>query len=83
MKKSIIITPEQCKAARCLLRWGQLDLSSRSNVGINTVTDFERRKRDNIGLRTMNKIVEAFTKEGIVFSNSDNQVTVAHNFSEK
>ena len=36
------ITPEQCRAARALLDWSQLDLVETSDVGRSTITRFER-----------------------------------------
>ncbi|MCA9688381.1 MAG: helix-turn-helix transcriptional regulator [Myxococcales bacterium] len=37
------MTPEQCKAARALLRWTVKDLSDAANVGVNTISFFEAR----------------------------------------
>jgi predicted transcriptional regulator len=35
------MTPEQCRAARGLLDWGQADLAEKAAVGIVTVRQFE------------------------------------------
>jgi predicted transcriptional regulator len=37
----IVITPEQCRAARALLAWSQQDLADKSGVGIVTVHQLE------------------------------------------
>jgi transcriptional regulator with XRE-family HTH domain len=36
-----MITPEQCRAARALLGWGQQDLANQARVGIVTVNQLE------------------------------------------
>lgn len=36
-----MITPEQCRAARGLLGWNQLDLATNAGVGIVTVRQLE------------------------------------------
>ena len=38
-----MITPEQCRAARALLDWTQMDLGSRANISNQTVRNFEHR----------------------------------------
>lgn len=40
-----MLTPEQCRAARGWLDWGQEELAQRANVSLSTVRDFERGKR--------------------------------------
>jgi len=39
------MTPEQCKAARALLRMEQGDLASRAGIARSTVIDFEKGSR--------------------------------------
>ena len=36
-----MITPEQCRAARGLLTWSQLDLAQKARVGVVTVHQLE------------------------------------------
>jgi ribosome-binding protein aMBF1 (putative translation factor) len=36
-----MIAPEQCRAARGLLAWSQLDLAQKARVGVVTVHQFE------------------------------------------
>ena len=36
-----MITPEQCRAARGLLAWNQLDLAEKARVGVVTVHQLE------------------------------------------
>lgn len=36
-----MLTPEQCRAARGLLRWTQAELARRSGVGCTTIRSFE------------------------------------------
>jgi transcriptional regulator with XRE-family HTH domain len=36
-----VITPEQCRAARGLLTWSQLDLAQKARVGVVTVHQLE------------------------------------------
>ena len=41
----IMLSPEQCRAARGWLGWSQEDLSKRASVGLSTLKDFENGKR--------------------------------------
>jgi ribosome-binding protein aMBF1 (putative translation factor) len=43
-----MISPEQSRAARAWLGWGQDELAKQANVGISTVRDFERGAREPI-----------------------------------
>ena len=36
------MTPAQCRAARALLNWSQLQLAGRASVSVTTVRNFER-----------------------------------------
>ena len=66
--KKIIITPNQCKAARNLLEWKQTDLAENSSIGTTTITEFERGLRD-LAPRTMKELVRTFEDAGIEFLN--------------
>jgi transcriptional regulator with XRE-family HTH domain len=40
-----MITPEQSRAARALIRWTQTELAAASNLSMSTIRDFERGQR--------------------------------------
>ncbi len=40
-----MITPAQCRAARALLDWSQLDLAQAAHLGLSTIRDFEKGRR--------------------------------------
>jgi DNA-binding XRE family transcriptional regulator len=60
------LTPGLCRAARGILGWSQRDLASKANVGVSTVADFERARRDPI-LPVRLQIVFAFTRARVRF----------------
>lgn len=62
----MLLSPQQCKAARALLDWSQGDLARKSRVSPSTLANFEAGKRIPYD-RTLADIVEAFTSEGIEF----------------
>ncbi|MDB2550645.1 helix-turn-helix transcriptional regulator [Rickettsiales bacterium] len=66
----VIITSEQCKAARDLLKWNQGDLSKNAGINKTTLADFERGVR-NLKIDTLEKIINAFEKSGIRFENDE------------
>ena len=55
------MTPRQCKAARVLLDWSQLDLSRQSGVSVSTIRNFEGGKRDTyaVNLAALQRALEA------------------------
>lgn len=61
-----MITPQQCRAARGLLDWSQLELAGKAGVGIVTVRQVEA----GIGVprrATLVVIRQAFEKAGVDF----------------
>ena len=66
----VIITCQQCRAARELLGWKQNDLSRRSKISAGTIADFERGVRE-LRVSTLEKIIDAFEKGGIRFENDE------------
>ena len=71
--KKIVITPNQCKAARDLLEWKQTDLAEKSTIGITTITEFERGLRE-LAVRTMKELKRTFEEAGIEFINDDQKI---------
>jgi transcriptional regulator with XRE-family HTH domain len=71
----VIITYQQCKAARDLLGWRQDDLSQKAGINKTTLADFERKIR-NLKIETLEKIIDAFTKAGIRFENDEQAYVV-------
>jgi transcriptional regulator with XRE-family HTH domain len=66
----IIISYQQCKAARDLLNWKQEDLSKRAGINRATLADFERGLR-NLKVDTLEKVTNAFEENGIRFENDE------------
>jgi transcriptional regulator with XRE-family HTH domain len=71
--EKIVITPNQCKAARDLLEWKQTDLAEKSTIGITTITEFERGLRE-LATRTMKELIRTFEDAGIEFINDDQKI---------
>ena len=71
--EKIVITPNQCKAARDLLEWKQTDLAEKSTIGITTITEFERGLRE-LAVRTMKELKRTFEEAGIEFINDDQRI---------
>lgn len=61
-----MITPEQCRAARALLDWTQLDLANEAKVSDFTVRNFERR-RAALKESTAQLVRMIFEANGVVF----------------
>ena len=61
-----MITPEQCRAARALLRWSQQDLAEKSGVGIVTVHQLEA-GTNQPRRATIDVVIRAFEAAGIEF----------------
>ena len=62
------MTPAQCRAARGLLGWTQIDLAKAAGVGESTVLDFERGKRE-VAAPSIKKMQLALEDAGIKFTN--------------
>ena len=62
-----LVTPAQCRAARALLDWSQVDLVEHSGVTQKTITDFERGVTRRPYRRTIEAIVATFEAAGIEF----------------
>lgn len=61
-----MITPEQCRAARAMLGWSQLELAQRANVAKQTLADFERGARKPYA-RTLDDIRATLESGGVAF----------------
>lgn len=44
----MVISPEQCRAARAWLDWKQEELAAKAGVSLSTVRDFEKGRRTPI-----------------------------------
>ena len=60
------ITPAQSRAARALVGMTQPELASRAKLGLSTVVDFERSRRQ-ISEDAVGAIVRALEKAGVIF----------------
>jgi len=67
-----MITSEQIKAARGLLRWSQQDLATAAGVGLDTVKRIERVHGPvNAHTRTVGAMQRAIQDAGVAFTNGD------------
>ena len=71
------MTPEQSRAARGWLDWGQAELAAAASVSLSTVRDYEKGRRVPIAnnLAAMRSALEA---QGIVFLDDDRVRGVGH-----
>jgi len=60
------ITPGQCKAARALLELTQGDLAKAANLGLSTVVDFEKKRRQ-VSAAAVQAIKDALAAHGVDF----------------
>jgi DNA-binding transcriptional regulator YiaG len=60
------MTPQQCRAARGWLDWGQHELAEAANVSLSTVRDFEKGRRVPIPA-TLAAMQAALESQGIGF----------------
>jgi transcriptional regulator with XRE-family HTH domain len=62
------ITPEQCRAARALLKMKQTELAKAAGVGVSTVTNFELGTKP-VSPEMVRAMRLALENRGIVFGN--------------
>jgi DNA-binding transcriptional regulator YiaG len=60
------LTPGQCKAARALLELTQGELATAANLGLSTIVDFERKRRQ-VSAAAIKAIRDALTAYGVEF----------------
>ena len=60
------ITPAQCRAARALLEITQTELADTAKLGLSTVVDFEKKRRE-VSLLSIKAIRDALTNAGVEF----------------
>jgi transcriptional regulator with XRE-family HTH domain len=61
-----MITPSQCRAARALLDWSQLDLAKQSRVGVVTIRQLEAGVHDPRPA-TLQVVRQALERAGVEF----------------
>jgi transcriptional regulator with XRE-family HTH domain len=64
------VSPAQCRAARALLNWSQLDLVAQSKITKKTIADFERGATQPRP-QTLAQILAAFEAAGIELLNTE------------
>jgi len=65
-----MLTPEQCRAGRALLKWSQRELATAAQVSHITVRDFEN-GRTKSQRSTLTMLKQAMEAEGVEFTNGD------------
>lgn len=63
----MLITSDQIRAARALKNWSQTDLAERTGLAVPTIANIELGKQIP-GKNTIEKIIDAFTIGGIIFT---------------
>lgn len=66
----LVITASQCRAARALLNWTQPELAERSDVHVQTISNFEK-DTSTPSKSTLQKIIMTFEFAGIAFDPND------------
>jgi transcriptional regulator with XRE-family HTH domain len=59
-------TPGQCKAARALLELTQGELANAANLGLSTIVDFEKKRRQ-VSIAAIQAIRDALVAHGAEF----------------
>jgi len=67
-----MITGEQCRAARALLRWSQSDLAERTSISTVTIRNFEL-GRSVLKESTARLVRFTFQDAGVVFLDPDDE----------
>lgn len=65
-----MITAEQCRAARALLKWTQGELAGKADLALSTIKDFEAERRTPHA-PNLAEIERVFVAAGIEFTNGD------------
>ena len=60
------MTPAQCRAARAILDMTQPQLAKLAALGLSTIVDFERKRRE-VSQEAINAISTALQRAGIMF----------------
>ena len=60
------MTPSQCRAARALLEMNQSTLAQNAGLGLSTIVDFEKDRRQ-VSVDAAKAIKAALEREGITF----------------
>jgi transcriptional regulator with XRE-family HTH domain len=60
------ISPGQCRAARALIGWTQPKLVEASGLGLSTIVDFEKERRE-VSESAVNAIANALVAGGVIF----------------
>ena len=60
------ITPGQCKAARALLELTQSELADAARLGLSTIVDFEKKRRQ-VSVAAIQAIRDALAARGVEF----------------
>ena len=60
------ITPGQCKAARALLELTQSELADAATLGLSTIVDFEKKRRQ-VSVAAIQAIRDALAARGVEF----------------
>ncbi len=68
--KSMVMSPEQIRAARNWLAWTQVELADKAKVGLSTIKDFESGKRTPIA-NNLEAIKRALEAGGIWFGEAE------------
>jgi transcriptional regulator with XRE-family HTH domain len=64
------ITAGQCRAARALIEMTQTELATLANLGLSTIVDFEKARRD-VSHEAKENIRKALEKAGVQFIKGD------------
>ena len=74
-QSEMTLTAEQCRAGRALLNLSRDDLADMAEVGVATISDFERGQRQPYE-RTLRDIRKALEDAGVLFVPADETASV-------